>query len=611
MREPVPLAVRRARTGAGAPELLTTPLGTLDGGVVAEVDRAGAVRLEGATWSLDWWIGAGDRWYHPSMEAAVRQRAVGRTPVVETALRAAGGDVLHRAGGARVRMGDRSRDAVVVEVENTTDVPVALAVSVRPWLLDRRGTISEVDLEGTCVTIDGQVGLFLSRPPARVAHGPVGAPALELAAGEDSPAAPRYRLRDDLEVVFVSPLPHGATARFVLPRPEVRPRRPRPRRGARAGEAAPSAPSAPSLASVASGWSAHCAEDPSLSSAEETWGDFVAWSGAMLRCAGPSDIARAVDGRGTEPWGPGSGVRVAAVAEALAGLPPDGSGHALGALRSAQRGDGRVRLADGGDGTVGLLFLSAALLSPSASGASEEVLLSMAHALRHLSRRGEEIAGEVGRDAVVAAVARSAAALAAVGQPEASVEAKSLADELRQVLPCEAPAEAGLAHRGLHSTLAEALRLRSQVSGSVPGSMERLSEHLAGRGLNGVADAVDDAGRPAGRLGFDTAELATIRSALLGSAVSEGPEGPVLLPVWSSRWFGLTLGAAGVATAHGHVSIALRWHGGRAALLWEIVPLSGDPGAVAEPRVSAPGIDPSWRATGWSGEALLVPRPAV
>ena len=66
--------------------------------------------------------------------------------------------------------------------------------------------------------------------------------------------------------------------------------------------------------------------------------------------------------------------------------------------------------------------------------------------------------------------------------------------------------------------------------------------------------------------------------------------------------------AHGVRTAWGDVSFALRWHGSRPALLWEVVPrgLNGE-AAGSAPVVTAPALDPGFRGTQWSGEALLEP----
>ncbi len=72
-----------------------------------------------------------------------------------------------------------------------------------------------------------------------------------------------------------------------------------------------------------------------------------------------------------------------------------------------------------------------------------------------------------------------------------------------------------------------------------------------------------------------------------------------LLRWWPPEWTGEPLEVHGLPTGAGRVGFALRWHGRRPALLWE---LAGDGPEVS---VSAPGLDPAWGATGRRGEALL------
>ena len=59
-------------------------------------------------------------------------------------------------------------------------------------------------------------------------------------------------------------------------------------------------------------------------------------------------------------------------------------------------------------------------------------------------------------------------------------------------------------------------------------------------------------------------------------------------------------------TAVGRVSYAVRWHGDRVALLWEV---DARPG-VGPVRLTAPGLDACWSTTEARGEALLGPVPA-
>jgi hypothetical protein len=52
---------------------------------------------------------------------------------------------------------------------------------------------------------------------------------------------------------------------------------------------------------------------------------------------------------------------------------------------------------------------------------------------------------------------------------------------------------------------------------------------------------------------------------------------------------------------HGRLSCAIRWHGYRPALLWELERRAGDPVV----PLSCPGLDPTWSSTEASGEVLL------
>lgn len=76
---------------------------------------------------------------------------------------------------------------------------------------------------------------------------------------------------------------------------------------------------------------------------------------------------------------------------------------------------------------------------------------------------------------------------------------------------------------------------------------------------------------------------------------------------WPAAWLGQPVEVHDVPTRIGKVSWAVRWHGERPALLWDVV--AHDPDGRA-PDVTAPGLDPAFAATGWRGETLLAPRPA-
>ncbi len=69
-----------------------------------------------------------------------------------------------------------------------------------------------------------------------------------------------------------------------------------------------------------------------------------------------------------------------------------------------------------------------------------------------------------------------------------------------------------------------------------------------------------------------------------------------LLAELPDDWRGAPIEVHGAPTRHGPVSYAIRWHGERAALLWD------GPGGVT---IRMPGLDPEWSTTEPSGEALL------
>jgi len=92
-----------------------------------------------------------------------------------------------------------------------------------------------------------------------------------------------------------------------------------------------------------------------------------------------------------------------------------------------------------------------------------------------------------------------------------------------------------------------------------------------------------------------------------GGGVGREPPRLRLAAHWPAAWLGQSVEVHDVPTRIGKVSWAVRWHGERPALLWEVVPHdpAGDP-----PAVTVPGLDPAFTATGWRGETLLAPHAA-
>jgi hypothetical protein len=120
-------------TEAGAADL--TVIGAVGTPCRAWVTRWGDVETvrgidEAST--LRWFIAAEDRWHEPSVEAAVRQRRIEGTPVIETRVRVPEGDAVQRVWSVPDGGG-----LTVVEVENASALPFAVAFAGARVLTER------------------------------------------------------------------------------------------------------------------------------------------------------------------------------------------------------------------------------------------------------------------------------------------------------------------------------------------------------------------------------------------------------------------------------------------------------------------------------------------
>ncbi len=237
----------RSWTFIGGPE-------TLDR---ATVDPRGLVTLLWGTWSLDWWVRAGDTWVFPSRAPAVRQRLVGGMPVVETVLAVEGGDVVHRvaAAGNASSAADRTAPSVysrrvapgasvddstapevfVVEIANRTPAQVEVALAARPyhlgafeladgdiWEWSNLWSIDRIRVEGRALSLSdgfGPLCVMFDRDPAAVvaaSHGTDCAAALESPDRLKSPVSVDCPQRlANAAVVF--PIGTGTTLRAAVP----------------------------------------------------------------------------------------------------------------------------------------------------------------------------------------------------------------------------------------------------------------------------------------------------------------------------------------------------------------------------------------------------------
>jgi hypothetical protein len=102
---------------------------------------------------------------------------------------------------------------------------------------------------------------------------------------------------------------------------------------------------------------------------------------------------------------------------------------------------------------------------------------------------------------------------------------------------------------------------------------------------------------------YDTKAASSFVAAVRDSLVHEQRRTLELLRVVPDAWLGQGVEVHDAPTRHGALSYALRWHGARPALLWQLDRTRGR----RPVTITAPGLDPTWSTTEASGEALLAP----
>ena len=668
-----------------------TAVGTVGSSHKGIVDPRGLLTPWYDGWSLDWWIGAEDRWHFPSREVAVRQCLVEDTPVVETAMRVPGGDAVHRVYAVA---GDEP--LAVVEIVNASPVPFAVALAVRPYNPEGLAVVERIALHERVVTVDGRAALFLPKDPAATAgstfhEGDCAAAVMSGSAAMSGAGAgelpPDLRCDAGLaQGAFVFPLAHSATLRVAVPLSTRRRSRRRglPRRGVRR----PRRPGEPLPASdaVVRGWHAHS-------------------DGRGMRLVlPPGRLASAVaanrsylllfhEGVDVVPgpftyhrfWFRDAAYLLAALdrhgfhaeaAEVIRNFPSrqrvdgfffsqrqewDANGAAIWAMAEHWRLTGdlgcidvesvargarwieRKRHAKRRRQDPALRGLMPASISAEHLGPFDYFYWDDFWSLRGL-RDAAALLRAAGRPAVAGeadAWARSleadlAASMALVAERTGSMvipagpRRRVDTGIIGSLVACEPLQLLGFDHPGIAAT-AEAVRQRFCVG---PAFYQAISHTGKGTYLTLQLAAVElDAGDPRclDRLQW-LVELATptftwpeaIHPTLGGGCMGDGHHGwaaadflslvrnllvrevdgtLVLASMLPPEWRGQDLEVHAAPTHFGNLSFAIRWHGERPALLWDLERRpGGDP-----VTVTAPGLDPQWSTTDARGEALLAP----
>ncbi|MCQ3811299.1 MAG: hypothetical protein KTV68_12195 [Acidimicrobiia bacterium] len=183
---------------------MSKPLDVLGAPGWGEVDARGLVQPGTGEWTLDWWVGASDRWHRASQEAAVRQSDTGTGAVVETRMKVPDGDAVQRVWAVAAGGGPA---VAVVELGN--DAATAFAAAL---VVEAPG--AELSVGPTGVATGGQVVLSWDRPPAMAEVGP---DALQAVLSNDTGAeagTSRFEGKGRDVAAMVWPLPH--TARLAV-----------------------------------------------------------------------------------------------------------------------------------------------------------------------------------------------------------------------------------------------------------------------------------------------------------------------------------------------------------------------------------------------------------
>ncbi len=566
-------------------------MGTVDSRWATTVDPSGLVTPfgPGSRWSLDWWVGADDRWHFPSIEAGVRQHLVGDAPVVETRVRIPGGDAVQRVYGIRGEAFDGGDEWVVVEVENCSSVPFAIAFAVRPATPESLTALSSIGMVAVgagrdgdpaqAVIVDDRTGLIFRRRPARVAAssaatGDVARTVQHGAASElhGSTGGVVVTCQDGLaQAAFLFPVAHSTTIRLVLPI------------GVEPGAAPGWPPVIPSAAHVVAGWDAHAGRATRVEIPASQLATAVAAARRSILLAPWSD--------GLRHAGP---VRGSVAADDLADAGRivatlDRFGHHDEARRTLRRWS--ALLASSDDSVEGdIEVVDAAATHRLLAGDQQlfdDLLPDLVAAVSRLDRAADLARlRRHDRRAAVRSLATMAAALDAAGQSDGAIDLRAVANRVAHAGEGVTTAIAG-APRMLLSAALDAI-----TTGQVAG-VDILVEVLAGASPTfGFASP----GEPQ-----DLVAAALLLDAVRAVFVQEVREGLDLLAVFPPQWYGGAVELHDAPTAHGRLSYALRWHGTRPALLWQLDrPIGG-----RTVRIAVPGLDPSWATTEPRGETLL------
>lgn len=606
-----------------------TGIGTIASPHRAVVDPRGLLTPRAGGWSLDWWIGAEDRWHFPSRDRAVRHGLVGTAPVIETLMRVPGGDAVCRAYGVVGSGG--AGDLAVMEVENRSAVPFAVGFSIRPYNAEGLAAVRHIELvAGAAVVVDGVEGLYLPRAPSRVvgsswADGDVAAKLGELQGEWQAGSGPQARCRAGMaQATFVFPLSHTSSIRVALPLART-PARRRPRRPPSIADRSPTAIALPSGQDVARAWEAQTRRGSRFVLPPGRLADALEANRKHMLLAFAGDDVMA--GPATEL--PPDLADVALILHALDLL---GFGSevrdVVGALLERQRSDGAFDAID--DGPAATAAVISAIAGHWRMARDADLLRSSSAAIALASRlmvpapvaAPTSVAHAAGdRVRIVRGLLDGAQMLAAAGDRGGAAE---LSERARSLCTNEVSVAAGSDSDAVNPGVTDVVG-RTGVS---PLKTLQTADSEVARGdrraldrLRWVVEVASGTlcwpgaihpGHGGGTWGdgqdlrASAGFVTLVRGLLVREDTAAGSASLVLCGVIPDEWAGQGLEVHDAPTAFGPMSFAVRWHGRRPALLWD---LRTHPG-LGPVLLRAPGLDATWSSVEPKGEALLGLAPA-
>jgi hypothetical protein len=556
-------------------------LGTIGAGGRAAISRRGVITPEGGSWSLDWWVGAEDRWHIASSGAHVRQALVEATPVIVSGLRLPGGEIEQCAWSAVD--GATGLPVLVVDFHNATKIPVAVAIAIS----GSSSATAVVDVVDGAVTVNGDAVALFSRQPSRYGIAENGRSAQDVtAAGDAVPEFPKGGVSSSsgsVTVGFVFPLPHTATLRVVLPL----------RSGVASSELLRiDVATLPPQDRVIAGWKAQLARAPRFDFPErqiETEEAIDAARGHLLVHVAGDDPLR-------WPGVPVDGLERSELTMALdeQGLSAEAE-RLLLAATDLQNSDGSL---DGSrlDATASWVVAVERHVALTANNAFAEGLVErVASAVHWLSKRQRGSRLRPSRSFFATGEGPEWLAVDDRRGYDARWTARAYRSAI-SLLDGVGETDAALAVRLHLVALTEGIE-RLSIDADGPGDGARRpdavaklrSDLLEGEPLWTWSSATDS---------HDPARTAAFLRNVRSLVVNDSGSTIDVLPAFGEDWLGQPVAVLRVPTIGGSLSFALRWHGARPAILWEV---EGD-----RPfTLTCSAIDPSWSTTDRRGEALL------